>query len=74
MNTIHSILQQPRPLTFDEKRAAEAAFAGEAPSATWSEAGQRVYEGLVAALFERAGEALTHDCDAWLVSSVEEQV
>ena len=70
MNTMHSLQRQPRPLTFDEKRAAEAAFAGEAASSSWSEAGQRVYEGLVAALYDRAGESLSRDGEECLMSGV----
>jgi hypothetical protein len=50
--------RQPRPLTFDERRAAEAAFAGEPACAAWSEAGRRVYEGLKTALLDRDGETL----------------
>ena len=49
---------QPRPLTFDERRAAEAAFAGEPPALYWSEAGRKVYEGLTAALLSRASQTL----------------
>jgi len=39
-----------RPLTFDEKRAADAAFSGEPLCTSWSQSAQRIYEGLVAAL------------------------
>lgn len=70
MNTIHSGQRQPRPLTFDERRAAEAAFAGEPPSSTWSEAGQRVYDGLVAALLARADQSLSQCCEELLMSEV----
>ena len=37
-------------LTHDEQQAAEAAFTGKPPAEGWSEAGKRVYWGLVAAL------------------------
>ncbi len=47
--------RQPRHLTFDERRAAEAAFAGEPPSMEWSEAGFQVYQGLRAAVVGRVG-------------------
>jgi hypothetical protein len=50
--------RQPRPLTFDERRAAEAAFAGESPCSNWSEASWKFYEGLTAALLNRAGQSL----------------
>ena len=59
-----------RPLTFDEKQAAEAAFAGEPPCAAWSEAGRRVYEGLVAALVDRAGEGLSRGYGELLMRGV----
>jgi hypothetical protein len=51
-------LKQPKPLTFDERRAAEAAFAGEPPSMEWSQAGFQVYQGLTAALLSRAAQTL----------------
>ena len=42
-------------LTFDEKKAAEAAFNGYWPAdPTWSPSAQRIYEGLVEALANRA--------------------
>jgi hypothetical protein len=62
--------RRPRSLTFDEKRAAEAAFAGEPPCSAWSEAGQRVYEGLIAALYAQAGESLSSQCEEWQMSRV----
>lgn len=62
--------RRPRPLTFDERRAAEAAFAGEPPCAAWSEAGRKVYEGLVAALVGRADQSLSQSCEALLMSGV----
>ncbi|MBX3326530.1 MAG: DUF6573 family protein [Nitrospira sp.] len=40
----------PRTLTHDERKAAEAAFAGRPLNPTWSEAAKRVYEGLIHAL------------------------
>lgn len=46
-------LNRPRPLTFDEKHAAEAAFQGEAPNPAWSASAQRVYEGLVFTLVKQ---------------------
>ena len=55
MESCH-IVKRPRPLTFDEQRAAEAAFAGEPVCADWSEAGRKVYEGLVTVLLNRADE------------------
>jgi hypothetical protein len=40
----------PRPLTLDEKKAAEAAFRGEAFDPKWSEAARAVYEGILQAM------------------------
>lgn len=40
----------PRILTHDERKAAEAAFAGRPCNPRWSEAAKRVYEGLTQAL------------------------
>ncbi len=40
----------PRILTHDERKAAEAAFAGRPFNPAWSEAAKRVYEGLIQAL------------------------
>lgn len=40
----------PRILTHDERKAADAAFAGRPLNPTWSEAAKRVYEGLIHAL------------------------
>ena len=39
-------------LTHDEQLASEAAFTGKPPAEGWSEAGKRVYWGLVAAMKE----------------------
>jgi hypothetical protein len=60
----------PRPLTFDEKQAADAAFAGEPPCSAWSEAGQRVYEGLIAALVDRVDESLSPDYERCVMGGV----
>lgn len=42
--------QTPKTLTHDERKAAEAAFAGRPFNPAWSESAKRVYEGLVQAL------------------------
>jgi hypothetical protein len=39
-----------RTLSFDEQRAAEAAFRGEGFNPEWTAAGQRVYQGIVGAM------------------------
>jgi hypothetical protein len=44
----------PRPLTLDERRAAEAAFSGKPFDPKWSEAARAVYEGIANAMGPRA--------------------
>lgn len=48
---------QPRPLTYDEKKAAEAAFRGAAFDPSWSESALKVYEGLRLAMARRKHSA-----------------
>ena len=40
-------------LTYDEQQASEAAFTGKPPVEGWSEAGKRVYWGLVTEIKDR---------------------
>jgi hypothetical protein len=42
--------QHNRPLTYDEKKAAEAAFKGSPLDPQWSESAQKVYVGLSSAM------------------------
>ena len=49
---------QPRPLTYDEKKAAEAAFLGQPFNPAWSTAATKVYGGIVAAMGHRQAPAL----------------
>jgi predicted Ser/Thr protein kinase len=44
---------RPRALTYDEKKAAEAAFRGEPFNSAWSAAAARVYSGIVSAMEKR---------------------
>lgn len=44
---------RPRALTYDEKKAAEAAFRGEPFNPAWSAAAARVYGGIVSAMEKR---------------------
>lgn len=44
---------RPRPLTYDEKKAAEAAFRGAQFDPSWSEGALKVYEGLRLAMARR---------------------
>lgn len=50
--------ESPRSLTYDEKKAAEAAFCGEPFNPAWSAAAARVYEGILMAKGARALETL----------------
>lgn len=45
----------PRPLTNDERKAAEAAFRGDPCNAEWSQSAREMYEGLAAFLALRGG-------------------
>jgi len=49
--------QDYRPLTHDEKKAAEAAFQGSPFNPQWSEAARKVYWGLSAAIANKGHEA-----------------
>ncbi|MEX0829303.1 MAG: hypothetical protein WD032_03600 [Nitrospirales bacterium] len=49
--------QQNRPLTHDEKKAAEAAFKGASFDPKWSEAARKVYLGLSSAIANKRHEA-----------------
>ena len=42
--------RQPRPLTYDESKAAEAAFQGQPFNPSWSAAARMVYESIVTIL------------------------
>lgn len=59
--------QKPRALTYDESKAAEAAFRGEPFNPSWSASARRVYDGILAAmgtraLAERADAASEREC------------
>jgi hypothetical protein len=43
-----------RPLSSDERKAAEYAFKGYEPDASWSASAQAIYEGVLAAVVARA--------------------
>ena len=51
----HSI----RPLTHDEKKAAEAAFRGAPFNPKWSEAARKVYQGISSTLSEKPSKILS---------------
>lgn len=46
--------QRVRPLTNDEKKAAEAAFRGAPFHPTWSESARKIYQGISAAMVHRS--------------------
>ncbi len=50
--------QEARPLTNDEKKAAEAAFRGAPFNPKWSEAARKVYQGISGALVAKPSEIL----------------
>ena len=50
-------MQQPRRLTHDESKAAEAAFKGIPFDPKWSEAARKVYLGISAAIANKRNEA-----------------
>jgi len=56
--------RNPRPLTYDEKKAAEAAFRGSQFDPSWSEGALKVYEGLRLAMARRK----QHGAEAFDVS------
>ena len=51
-------LEQIRPLTNDEKKAAEAAFRGATFNPTWSESARKIYQGVSAAMAARPSRIL----------------
>lgn len=51
----------PRQITHDEKKAAEAAFAGRPFNPKWSDAARIVYDGLLAAMGKEARAVDTYD-------------
>jgi hypothetical protein len=50
---------QPRPLTYDERKAAEAAFRGDPFNPAWSGAAAKVYAGIVSAMEKMPEDTLT---------------
>jgi hypothetical protein len=57
-NKWRSVMQQHnRPLTYDEKKAAEAAFKGSPLDPQWSESAQKVYVGFSSAMAHKRNNA-----------------
>jgi len=57
--TLTSAMSEPKPLTYDEHKAAEAAFRGYPPNADWSDSALEIYARLSAAIAKRRTTA--HD-------------
>jgi hypothetical protein len=51
-------MTEPKPLTYDEHKAAEAAFRGYPPNADWTDSAQEMYVRLSAAIAKRRTTAL----------------
>jgi hypothetical protein len=51
-------MTEPKPLTYDEHKAAEAAFQGYPPNADWTDSAQEIYARLSAAIAKRGTTAL----------------
>ena len=51
-------MTEPKPLTYDEHKAAEAAFRGYPPNADWTESALEIYARLSAAVAARRTTAL----------------
>jgi len=46
-------MTEPKTLSYDEQKAAEAAFRGYPPDAAWTEAARMVYDQLTVAVAQR---------------------
>lgn len=51
-------MAEPKPLTYDEQKAAEAAFVGAPSNPKWTEAAQLLYARLSATIQDRAKEPI----------------
>ena len=52
--TLTRAMTEPKPLTYDEQKAAEAAFRGYPPDADWTDSALEIYARLSAAITERS--------------------
>jgi hypothetical protein len=67
--------QTPRQLTHDERKAADAAFAGRPCNPAWSESAKRVYEGVIGAMPTFQNESVSPNTQPLLtVSELESDV
>ena len=55
---INPRMTEPKPLTYDEHKAAEAAFRGYPPDVDWTDSAQEIYVRLSAAMAKRSTTAL----------------
>ena len=51
-------MTEPKPLTYDEHKATEAAFRGYPPNADWTDSAQEIYVRLSAAIATQKTTAL----------------
>jgi hypothetical protein len=56
--TLTGAMTEPKPLTYDEHKAAAAAILGHPPSADWTDSAQEIYARQSAAIAERRTNAL----------------
>ena len=56
--TLAGAMTEPKPLTYDEHKAAEAAFRGDPPDADWTDSAQEIYARLTAAIATQRTTAL----------------
>jgi hypothetical protein len=66
MNVVEAqqpVSDQARPLTYDEKKAAEAAFRGDPFNPAWSAAAAKVYAGIVSAVERIQADRLDSEPD-----------
>jgi hypothetical protein len=57
--TLTGAMTEPKPLTYDEHKAAEAAFRGYPPDADWTESAKEIYARLSATIAARRAASLT---------------
>jgi hypothetical protein len=56
--TLTRAMTEPKPLTYDEHKAAEAAFRGYSPNPDWTDSAQKIYARLSAAIATQRTSAL----------------
>jgi hypothetical protein len=56
--TLTRAMTEPKPLTYDERKAAEAAFRGHPPNSDWTDSALEMYARLSAAISKRRTTAL----------------